>query len=154
VIRSPPKDVSLPISRGFKFFYFSYDSYHTSRNCNSIAINASEDLDFSILDTQVSLNMTQLPDPTMDLDWSGYTGSIQEHFSENAEKYPDRPCVIETKSSESPERVFTYKQIYEASNVVAHYLRDAGISNGDVVMIWAHRSVDLVVAMMGTLVCL
>jgi L-aminoadipate-semialdehyde dehydrogenase len=96
--------------------------------------------------------MVQLPDPTVDLDWSGYVGSIQWHFSEAAKSHPDRICVVETKSSEGPERRFTYKQIYEASNILAHYLRDAGVTNGDVVMIWAHRSVDLVVAMMGALV--
>ncbi|KAF4453084.1 L-aminoadipate-semialdehyde dehydrogenase [Fusarium austroafricanum] len=32
-----------------------------------------------------------------------------------------------------------------------HHLTEAGVINGDVVMIWAHRSVDLVVAIMGTL---
>lgn len=96
--------------------------------------------------------MVQLPDPTVDLDWSGYAGSIQSRFSEAAQKQPDEICVIETASSTSPERRFTYKQIYEASNTLAHYLHDAGVTNGDVVMIWAHRSVDLVVSMMGTLV--
>lgn len=95
--------------------------------------------------------MAQLPDPTADLDWS-YIGSIQQHFSANAQKHPDRVCVIETASSESPERSFTYKQIFEASNVLAHHLRDAGVTNGDVVMLWAHRSVDLVVGVMGILV--
>ena len=58
--------------------------------------------------------------------------------------------MVETKSSEDPERSFTYKQICEASNILAHYLSDAGITNGDVVMIWAHRSVDLVISIMGT----
>lgn len=93
-----------------------------------------------------------MPDPTVNLDWSGYIGSIQEHFAENTKKNPERACVVETQSSESPERTFTYRQIYEASNVLAHHLHDAGVTNGDVVMIWAHRSVDLVVAIMGTLV--
>lgn len=96
--------------------------------------------------------MAQLPDPTIDLDWSGYVGSIQWHFGEAVKRHPDRICVVETKSSESPERTFTYRQIYEASNVLAHYLHDAGVTNGDVVMIWAHRSVDLVVSIMGILV--
>jgi L-aminoadipate-semialdehyde dehydrogenase len=95
--------------------------------------------------------MPSLPDPTTDLDWSGYVGSIQSIFAENAKKHPDRVCVVETKSSESPERSFTYKQIYEASNTLAHHLHDAGITNGDVVMIWAHRSVDLVVGILGIL---
>ncbi|RFU30750.1 hypothetical protein B7463_g5578, partial [Scytalidium lignicola] len=95
--------------------------------------------------------MAQLPDPTVDLDWSGYAGSIQERFRASAEKFPDKTCVLETKSSTTPERQFTYRQIYEASNTLAHYLHDAGITNGDVVMIWAHRSVDLVISLMGTL---
>ncbi|RKF74366.1 L-2-aminoadipate reductase large subunit [Golovinomyces cichoracearum] len=95
--------------------------------------------------------MSHLPDPTIDLDWSGYDGSIQWHFCENAKKFPDRTCVVETKSSKSAERVFTYKQIFEASNILAHFLCINGIGHGDVVMIWAHRSVDLVVSIMGTL---
>ncbi|KAI0380887.1 large subunit of L-aminoadipate-semialdehyde dehydrogenase [Hypomontagnella monticulosa] len=95
--------------------------------------------------------MGHLPDPTTDLDWSGYVGSIHERFQASAEKYPDRTCVLETKSSTHPERRFTYRQIFEASNTLAWYLHNAGITNGDVVMIWAHRSVDLVIALMGTL---
>ncbi|KAK6222339.1 putative NRPS-like protein biosynthetic cluster [Pestalotiopsis sp. IQ-011] len=95
--------------------------------------------------------MAQLPDPTADLGWSNYAGAIHEFFQQNAEAHPDRPCVIETPSSTTPERRFTYRQIYEASNTLAHYLHDAGITNGDVVMIWAHRSVDLVVSLMGIL---
>lgn len=96
--------------------------------------------------------MANLPNPAVDLDWSGFVGPIHERFRASAEKTPDATCVVETKTSTTPERVFTYRQIYEASNVLAHYLHDAGVTNGDVVMIWAHRSVDLVVCMMGTLV--
>ncbi|KAK4116809.1 large subunit of L-aminoadipate-semialdehyde dehydrogenase [Canariomyces notabilis] len=95
--------------------------------------------------------MAQLPDPTVDLDWSGYVGSIQDHFRAQAEAHPERTCVVETKSSTTPERRFTYRQIFEASNTLAWYLHNAGVTNGDVVMIWAHRSVDLVVALMGIL---
>jgi L-aminoadipate-semialdehyde dehydrogenase len=95
--------------------------------------------------------MANIPDPTADLDWT-YDGSIIEHFARNAEAHPERTCVVETKTSDAPERRFTYKQIYEASNILAHHLTEAGVTNGDVVMIWAHRSVDLVVAIMGTLV--
>ncbi|KAK8056644.1 alpha-aminoadipate reductase [Apiospora rasikravindrae] len=92
-----------------------------------------------------------LPDPTVDLQWSGYIGAIHEIFHKNAQAHPDRPCVTETASSTTPERRFTYKQIYEASNVLSNQLHDAGITNGDVVMIFAHRSVELVIAFMGTL---
>lgn len=54
----------------------------------------------------------------------------------------------------TPTRTFTYRQISEASNTIANHLHDAGITNGDVVMIFAHRSVELVCAFMGTLVWL
>ncbi|KAK4069902.1 uncharacterized protein Triagg1_6697 [Trichoderma aggressivum f. europaeum] len=92
-----------------------------------------------------------LPDPTSDLDWSGYIGAIHEIFHKNALKHPDAPCVTETASSTTPERRYTYKQIYEASNILANQLHEAGITNGDVVMIFAYRSVELIVAFMGTL---
>ncbi|KAK7984032.1 hypothetical protein PG989_011434 [Apiospora arundinis] len=95
--------------------------------------------------------MAPLPDPTADLDWSGYVGAIHEIFTQQAQAHPDRVCVVETKSSTTPERRFTYREISEAVNTLAHHLHDAGITNGDVVMIWAHRSVDLVVSLMGTL---
>ncbi|KAI0485188.1 alpha-aminoadipate reductase [Xylariaceae sp. FL0804] len=95
--------------------------------------------------------MVDLPDPTVDLDWSGYVGAVHEKFHENALAHPDRPCVTETKSSIAPTRKFTYRQIDEASSTIAHYLYDAGITNGDVVMIFAYRSVELVCAFMGTL---
>lgn len=42
--------------------------------------------------------MVELPDPTVDLDWSGYVGAVHEIFHKNALTYPDRPCVTETKS--------------------------------------------------------
>lgn len=40
-----------------------------------------------------------LPNPTEDLDWGGYLGGIHEIFHKNAVAHPDRPCVIETKTS-------------------------------------------------------
>ena len=95
--------------------------------------------------------MANLPDPTADLDWSGYRGAIQDIFAANAAAHPDRVCVVETGSSASPQRTFTYKAINEASNVLAHYLISQGVERGDVVMVYAHRGVDLVVAVMGVL---
>ncbi|KAI5293620.1 large subunit of alpha-aminoadipate reductase [Ascosphaera acerosa] len=92
-----------------------------------------------------------LPDPTADLDWSGYRGAIHDIFAQNARRHPERICIVETESSSSPRREFTYQQIHEASNVVGHHLVQAGINRGDVVVIYAHRGVDLVVAVMGTL---
>lgn len=95
-----------------------------------------------------------LPDPTTNLDWSGYRGAIQDIFQENAAKFPERTCVVETPSFLTPEkqsRVFTYKQINEASNIVGNYLVKTGIKRGDVVMIYSSRGVDLMVSVLGTL---
>lgn len=90
-----------------------------------------------------------MPDPTVDLNWSGFQGAIQDVFAENVERQPDRDFVIETASKISAERRFTYKQIHEASNVLSHHLIDHGIESGHVVMIYAYRGVDLVIAILG-----
>ncbi|GAD94481.1 alpha-aminoadipate reductase large subunit, putative [Paecilomyces variotii No. 5] len=92
-----------------------------------------------------------LPNPTADLHWGKFRGAIHDIFARNAEAHPDRVCVVETKSESSPYREFTYKQIHEASNILAHHLVQSGIQRGDVVMAYAHRGVDLVVAVMGIL---
>ena len=92
-----------------------------------------------------------LPDPTRDLGWSDFRGAIHDIFSRNAEAHPERPCVVETRAGGTPERSFTYKQINEASNILGHLLVQSGIQRGDVVMIYSHRGVDLVVAVMGIL---
>lgn len=98
--------------------------------------------------------LSQLPDPTVNLDWSGYRGAIQDIFMQNAENHPDRTCVVETKSFLDPKsktRTFSYKQINQASNLVGNYLKETGIKKGDIVMIYAYRGVDLMVAVMGVL---
>lgn len=95
-----------------------------------------------------------LPDPTLNLDWSGFRGAIQDIFMDNAAKFPDRDCVVETKlfmDAQSKTRTFSYKQINQASNVVGNYLKETGIKKGDIVMIYAYRGVDLMVAVMGVL---
>lgn len=95
-----------------------------------------------------------LPDPTRDLHWNGFRGAIHDIFADNADKFPDRTCIVETPSfldTDSTGRSFTYQQINEASNVIAHYLIAQGIKMGDVVMIYAYRGVDFVVAVMGAL---
>ncbi|TFY78984.1 hypothetical protein EWM64_g5026 [Hericium alpestre] len=48
-------------------------------------------------------------------------------------------------------RTFSYGAILHASNVLAHHLLQGGVQREDVVMVYAHRSVDLVVAVMAVL---
>ncbi|KAL4932255.1 L-aminoadipate-semialdehyde dehydrogenase [Aspergillus undulatus] len=92
-----------------------------------------------------------LPDPTADLHWSKFRGAIHDIFVENAQRHPDKLCVVETKSATSAHREFTYRQINEASNILGHHLVQAGVERGEVVMVYAYRGVDLVVAVMGIL---
>jgi len=98
----------------------------------------------------------KLPDPTADLDWCGWKGAITDVFSRNARANPKRACVVQclpadTSTAQQEKLVFSYGAILRASNVLAHHLIKGGIQREDVVMIYAHRSVDLVVAVMATL---
>ncbi|KAK9458860.1 uncharacterized protein V1516DRAFT_642958 [Lipomyces oligophaga] len=95
-----------------------------------------------------------LPDPTRDLHWGNFRGPIHDIFSANAKRHPNRLCVLETKNpfdNSTHDRPFTYQQIDEASNILAHHLISKGISLGDVVTVYAYRGVDLVVSVMGVL---
>ena len=93
-----------------------------------------------------------LPNPSTDLHWGEFKGAIHEIFTANAVRHPERHCVIETAiSPKSPGKVFTYRHIHESSNILAHYLVVHNVTRGDVVMVYAHRGVDLVVAVMGIL---
>ncbi len=49
------------------------------------------------------------------------------------------------------EAIFSYGNIRKASNILAHHLIKNGLQREDVVMVYAHRSVDLVVAVMAVL---
>ncbi|KAI0251949.1 alpha-aminoadipate reductase Lys1p [Lactifluus subvellereus] len=97
-----------------------------------------------------------LPDPTADLNWCDWKGAITDVFSQNARLFPRRTCIVQSIPAahldEPQERkYFSYQAILWASNILAHHLISGGIMPGDIVMIYAHRSVDLVVAVMGTL---
>ena len=97
-----------------------------------------------------------LPDPTADLNWCDWKGAITDVFSKNARRYPQRPCVIQSIPAahmDEPQarRYFSYGAILRASNILAHHLISGGVKPGDIVMVYAHRSVDLVVAVIGAL---
>ncbi|KAF7731804.1 large subunit of alpha-aminoadipate reductase [Apophysomyces ossiformis] len=91
-----------------------------------------------------------LPDPTTDLHWSLWRGAISDIFAANAKKHPERPCVVESLDDGSTV-TYNYRHIHQASNLVAHYLVGNGVQREDVVIIYAYRGVDLVVAIMGVL---
>ncbi|KAG0028288.1 large subunit of alpha-aminoadipate reductase [Podila clonocystis] len=102
-----------------------------------------------------------LPDPSADLQWSNWPGAIHDIFSRNAKAFPERECVFENRDTLSndgsgrvvgqKQHIFTFGQLHEASNLVAHALVKGGIQPQDVVMVYAYRGVDLVIAVMATL---
>ncbi|GAA6030929.1 hypothetical protein JCM8097_008942 [Rhodosporidiobolus ruineniae] len=97
-----------------------------------------------------------LPDPRADLEWTGYRGAITDIFSRNAAAHPDRVCIVESLppaevGGKDGERRFTYRQIDEASNILAHHLVKSGVEREEVVTVYSTRGVDLVVAVMGVL---
>ncbi|KAI0702060.1 L-aminoadipate-semialdehyde dehydrogenase large subunit [Cerioporus squamosus] len=98
----------------------------------------------------------KLPNPTGDLNWCDFKGAIPHIFSRNARQWPDRTCVVQcipAASLDEPQekRTFTYSQILHASNVLSHHLLQGGLQREEVVMVYAYRSVELVVAVMAIL---
>ncbi|KAG0224444.1 hypothetical protein B0O80DRAFT_495528 [Mortierella sp. GBAus27b] len=102
-----------------------------------------------------------LPDPSANLHWSNWPGAIHDIFARNAKAFPERECVFESRDILSDDgtgrvvgqrkHVYTFGQLHEASNLVAHALVKGGIQKEDVVMVYAYRGVDLVIAVMGVL---
>ncbi len=70
---------------------------------------------------------------------------VHELFSEQAAKSPDKIALV------FEDKKFTYKQLDEMSNSLAHYLREKGVKPNDVVPIIAKRSWHIIVAMLGVL---
>jgi L-aminoadipate-semialdehyde dehydrogenase len=96
-----------------------------------------------------------LPDPNANLNWCDWKGAIPDIFTANARRWPDRPCVVQSNIEGNlpaeDTTTYTYSMILQASNLVAHRLIRSGIQREEVVMVYAHRSVELVVAVMGIL---
>ncbi|KAJ1772298.1 large subunit of alpha-aminoadipate reductase [Coemansia sp. RSA 1843] len=105
-----------------------------------------------------ALDLTSVPNPQGELNWSQFPGSITSIFARNAQQHPDKRFVVESvlrqEASESEVRVtreFTYAQTMRAARILSRTLRTAGIQREDVVVVYAYRGVDLVVAIMGVL---
>ncbi|EJT99336.1 alpha-aminoadipate reductase Lys1p [Dacryopinax primogenitus] len=95
-----------------------------------------------------------LPDPRADLNWCGWAGAITDIFSRNAASHPEKTCVVQCLPLQGgvQQRVaYTYDQIWRASNILAHCLVQGGVQQEEVVMVYAYRSVELVVAVIAVL---
>jgi L-aminoadipate-semialdehyde dehydrogenase len=97
-----------------------------------------------------------LPDPMADLDWCGFMGAIPDIFTANARRWPERACVVQSYAAAGldavqEKRTYAYGTILRAVNTLAHYLIQGGVERGEVVMVYAYRSVELVIAVMAIL---
>lgn len=104
----------------------------------------------SVLPLRTQSQPSVLPDPLADLDWCGFKGAIPDIFSANAARHPNKACVVQS-AADGSRLTFTYGQIDRASNVLAHALLKSGLERGEVVMVYAARSVELVACVMGVL---
>ncbi|KAG8905161.1 large subunit of alpha-aminoadipate reductase, partial [Tulasnella sp. 417] len=97
-----------------------------------------------------------LPNATGDLNWCDWKGAITDVFSRNARKHPEKTCVVQSIPAERLDeaqqtQTYTYNDILHASNVLAHHLIKNGVQREEVVMVYAYRSVEMVVAVMAIL---
>jgi amino acid adenylation domain-containing protein/non-ribosomal peptide synthase protein (TIGR01720 family) len=99
--------------------------------------------------SDLSLNtptaQTILPDPAAPLS-DRWEGSVQSLFARQARHTPERLAIVDATES------ITYQELNALSNRLANDLRGAsGITQGDVVAIYGHRSAALVLAVLGVL---
>ena len=85
---------------------------------------------------------------------------VVEQFNDTYVEYPREKCIHELfidQAKKTPDKIalvfedekFTYKQLDEMSNSLAHYLREKGVKRNDIVPIIARRSWHVIVAMLG-----
>ncbi|HKS08032.1 MAG TPA: amino acid adenylation domain-containing protein, partial [Pyrinomonadaceae bacterium] len=83
-------------------------------------------------------------------------------WNDTSVAYPSDRCVhqlFETQARQTPDDVallfenerLTYRELNEQANRVAHYLRQAGVGNGELVGLFTSRSLRMVVALLGVL---
>ncbi len=87
---------------------------------------------------------TLLPNPAepMSSDWAG---SVQDKFSQQAKRLPDQLAITD------PHHSWTYQELNECSNQLAHYLLERDIGRENIVAVYGHRSASLVWALLGIL---
>ncbi|WP_143088761.1 non-ribosomal peptide synthetase, partial [Paenibacillus algorifonticola] len=70
---------------------------------------------------------------------------VHEHFEQQAERVPNRPAVVWR------EEMWTYRELNERSNRIAHALRRRGAAPDAIVGILMERSPDMIAGMLGIL---
>src|SRR5439155_6755137 len=84
------------------------------------------------------------PDPKEALD-DIWEGAIHELLAEQARRSPESLAVVDENQN------WTYDEMNQCANRLAHCLIDSGIRPKDLITIYAHRSSSLIVALFGIL---
>ncbi len=85
-----------------------------------------------------------LPDATAPLS-DAWEGAVHTLFAQQAERVPDHTAAVDEHGA------WSYRELNVCCNQLANYLVARGIQAQDVVAIYAHRSVPLIWAILGTL---
>ena len=85
-----------------------------------------------------------LPEPAEPLS-ADYEGSVQALFAQQAQRAPERLAVRDKAES------WSYRELDEWGNRLAHHLRAGGVESQAVVAIYGHRCATLVWALLGVL---
>lgn len=110
--------------------------------CEQVVAHPEQRLSHFSLITPAS--RVSLPDPTAALS-RNWQGSVADIFATQAQRAPDRLAIRDEYGD------WSYQELDERSNQVAHYLRAHSIHAQEVVAIYAHRSAALVCAILGVL---
>ncbi|HWM94192.1 MAG TPA: amino acid adenylation domain-containing protein [Thermoanaerobaculia bacterium] len=86
-----------------------------------------------------------LPDPAQPLSGE-WRGAVHHALSRGAAEHPDRIAVRDARGAS-----WTYAELESRANQLARFLISHGVEKGDTVAVWAHRSVPLVQALLGTI---
>jgi amino acid adenylation domain-containing protein len=107
-------------------------------------VTRNPELPINVLSLVTESSRALLPDPSQILD-DKWQGAIHEILSEQALRSPDSIAVVDL------EERWTYREVDEASNSLAHALIAAGVKPKDTVAIYAERNASLVIAIFGVL---
>ncbi|MCB0195323.1 MAG: amino acid adenylation domain-containing protein, partial [Anaerolineae bacterium] len=85
-----------------------------------------------------------LPDPSAPLD-DTWHDAVHSQFARMVHQQPQKLAIVD------PQETWTYQELEQRSNQLAHYLIAQGIQPGDVVAVYGHRSASLIWAWLGIL---
>jgi amino acid adenylation domain-containing protein len=107
-------------------------------------VTSHPELPISQLSLVTSTSRSVLPDPKEALN-DNWEGAIHELLAEQARRSPESLAVVDENQN------WTYEELNQCANRLAHCLIDSGIRPKDLIAIYAHRSSSLIIALFAIL---